>query len=170
MTKYFLLLLPCLLLFACGENETSQTTAADECPFGEPVPLFKQEMSLVDSTAFSKDGRTGTEIVFFNNQIHLELTQSGCENLRQEFAFTLPMSRPEAEGRFWIAQGEQLLRFLGNVDLSLVQFNEWANVIAQNADDMKLGEAKEVQTGYFITADKIARGEETTVKVVLESR
>ena len=171
MLKYLIFILSLCFLIACGDNseETTETDAGG-CRFGEPVALFQDSLAVVDSVSFMQEGRSGRELVFFNNRLQLELTQTGCETLKQEFAFTIPMTNPTADGAFWIAQGEQLMRFLGNIDKDLVQFNEWANVIAQNMREMKLGEAKEVQTGYFVTVDKIESGEETVVQVILENQ
>lgn len=155
-----------LLLVSCSEN----TPEKEKCRFGEPTAIFNPQSELISSTNFQKDGRTGVETVEFKNQLSLELVQSGCQELIQDFSFKLPMTNPEADGQFWIQQGEQLMRFLGNSDPNLMQFSEWANMIVQNSKEMKLGQEKEIQTGYFVTIDKIAGKEETIIKVTLEGR
>ena len=167
MYKFIILISWTLLLISCSENTTSKE---EKCRFGEPTAIFNPENPAIASTNFKKEGRTGIEAVEFKNQLSLELTQSGCQELVQDFAFSIPMTNPEADGQFWIQQGEQLMRFLGNTDPSLMQFSEWANMIAQSGKEMKLGQAKEIQTGYFITVDKISGKEETVIKVTLEGK
>lgn len=160
---FYLLII--LLLAACGEE-----TQKKECRFGKPQAIFQSAFENVEKTTFSLKGREGVENVIFKNGVSLALIQSGCNELRQEFSFRLPMTNSEANGEFWIIQGEQLMRFLGNTDASLVQFSEWANAIKQVSGQLKLGEALEIQTGYFVTVDKIEFPEETIVKVILEGR
>jgi hypothetical protein len=166
MYKFIVLVSWTLLIMSCSEN----TPEKEKCRYGEPTAIFNQQNSAIASTNFHKEGRAGIETVQFKNKLSLELTQSGCQEIIQDFAFSLPMTNPEADGQFWISQGEQLMRFLGNTDPSLVQFSEWANMIAQSGSEMKLGQAKEIQTGYFITIDKIAGNAETIIKVTLEGK
>ena len=167
MLKYSILISWILLLISCSGSSDSQE---EKCRFGEPTSVFNEQNPAIASTSFKKEGRVGVESIQFKNQLSLELTQSGCNELVQDFAFSLPMTNPEADGQFWIQQGEQLMRFLGNTDPSLMQFSEWANMIAQSSKEMKLGQAKEIQTGYFVTVDKIAGNDETIIKVTLEGR
>ena len=166
MYKYIVLISWMFLITSCSED----TTKKEECRFGEPTAIFNQDNPALLSTNFRKEGRTGIETVQFKNKLSLELTQSGCQEIIQDFAFMLPMTNPDADGQFWIKQGEQLMRFLGNTDPSLVQFSEWANMIAQSGEEMKLGQAKEIQTGYFVTIDKITGNAETIIKVTLEGK
>jgi hypothetical protein len=167
MLKYSILISWILIIASCSGNTNSKE---EKCRFGEPTSIFNEQNPAIASSNFKKEGRIGIETIQFKNQLSLELTQSGCQNLVQDFAFSLPMTNPKADGQFWIQQGEQLMRFLGNTDPSLMQFGEWANMIAQSSKEMKLGEAKEIQTGYFVTVDKISGKEQTIIKVTLEGR
>ncbi len=167
MYKFCILLSWTLLIISCAGDTASKK---EECRFGEPTAIFSNQNPEIASTSFKIEGRTGIETVQFKNQLSLELTQSGCQEVIQDFAFSLPMTNPEADGQFWIQQGEQLMRFMGNTDPSLMQFSEWANMIAQSGKEMKLGEAKEIQTGYFVTVDKISGKEKTIIKVTLEGK
>jgi len=166
MKKIIVLSCWMLMIVSCSEN----TPDKEKCRFGEPTAIFNTNNPAISSTDFQKNGRVGIETVQFKNQLSLELTQSGCQEIIQDFAFTLPMTNPEADGQFWIQQGEQLMRYLGNTDPSLMQFGEWANMIAQASNEMKLGQAKEIQTGYFVTIDKISGNAETIIKVSLEGK
>ena len=166
MYKFTILISWTLLIMSCSGNAPEK----EKCRFGEPTAIFKQDNPALLSSNFRKEGRIGIETVKFKNQLSLELTQSGCQEVIQDFAFTLPMINPKADGQFWIQQGEQLMRFLGNTHPNLMQFSEWANMIAQSGKEMKLGQAKEIQTGYFVTIDKIPGSTETIIKVTLEGR
>ena len=166
MSKFFLFASWMLLIVSCSSNSPKK----EKCRFGEPTAVFSPNNPAIATTNFKKEGRTGVETVQFKNQISLELTQSGCQEIIQDFAFTIPMTNPDADGQFWIKQGEQLMRFLGNTDPSLMQFSEWANMIEQSSEEMKLGQANEIQTGYFVTVDKIAGNAETIIKVTLEGK
>lgn len=166
MHKFILIISLILFSFSCSDSPSPN----EKCRFGEPTAIFKKDNSALLSTTFKKEGRIGIETVEFKKGFLLELTQSGCQEIIQDFAFTLPMVNNQADGQFWIQQGEQLMRFMGNTDPSLMQFSEWANMIAQSGSEMKLGQAKEIQTGYFVTIDKISGNQETIVKVTLEGR
>lgn len=166
MYKFIILISWTLLIMSCSES----TPAKEKCRYGEPTAIFNQDNPAIASTNFRKEGRIGIESVLFKNKLGLELTQYGCQEVIQDFAFNVPMTNSEADSQFWIQQGEQLMRFLGNTDPSLVQFSEWANMIAQSESEMKLGQAKEIQTGYFVTIDKIEGNAETIIKVTLEGK
>lgn len=153
-----------ILSVGCG-NESAETE--EKCRFGTPVAVFSEEMKAVESANFRLDGRTSIENVLFKNRIKMELVQSGCNAPKQEFSFTLPKVQPEDDSTFWMLQAEGLLRFLANSDPRLVQFGEWANMIQQKAAAMKLGDAAEVQPGYFITVDKIESSDETVIRIIL---
>jgi len=166
MIRYIIFTLFILTAISCSENTPTQ----EKCRFGEPTAIFTEQNPAIASTNFQKNERAGIETVQFKNKLSLTLTQSGCQEVIQDFVFTMPFTNPGADGQYWIGQGEQLMRFLGNTDPNLMQFSEWANMIAQSGSEMKLGQAKEIQTGYFVTIDKIAGNAETIVQVTLEGK
>lgn len=170
MSKVFLFSLFSILLFSCSENKPKEVNDFSDCKYSIPTPVFSTSNKAIETTAFEVVDRKGIENVIFKNKLKLELVQSGCNEVKQDFTFIVPMVNKSADQQFWLYQAEQLLRFLGNSDMSLVQFGEWSNVIKELIPEMYLGQEKEIQTGYFVTIDKIDGGEETIIKIVLEGK
>ena len=84
----FVVAIACLfVIIACGSN--SNDPFAD-CAQGRPVAIFSDSLEAVARHQFEIKDKIGMEQVAFKNGVALEVYQSGCDLVRQEFRFQLP--------------------------------------------------------------------------------
>jgi hypothetical protein len=156
-----------LLGQACGSDASQQNTS--DCEYGDPTPIFNPEAETVVNHNFMKTGTEGLEAVQFENGVFLEIFQSGCEKVRQEFRFRLP--RPENtdlenDPSFWKEVALQQLSYLGSMGPEYQPFQMWAQALG-NTEEFKLAESREVQPGFFMKIDRILGDNSTTLLIIL---
>lgn len=159
-----------LIFFSCGnKNQDSDDPFAD-CKFGKPEPVFSKEIPKINSHDFRLAGREGIEKVVFENGVHLEIFQSGCDAIRQEFQFTLAGNFGKVPADFWVLRAIEQFQYMGTLGEKFAAFSFWANAMQQSASRFALGQALEVQPGAFVTLDKIFSPDHTILIVVLSQQ
>lgn len=158
---FFFLQFTVLLLAACGDGE--KTT---DCPTS-PSAIFSQDLPGVESQDFIQTGKDGLEVVSFSNGVFLELHQSGCDSLRQEFRFNLPAPPPDDTPERWLAETQAQFRFFGALGPEYAPFSQWADALSGFEEDFRLGQPMEVATGFWVQIDKIDSFDGPTLVVLL---
>jgi len=155
------LLVPLLFLFLFSCNN-----AADKkCKYGTPTPVFSKEISAVLDHSFEAKDQVSTEQATFENGMHLQLQQSGCNDIKQVFQFTI--ERPgEGEPNWFLLVADQFL-YLSGISDQTVSLGMWASVISSNASLFKFGLPIEVEKGFFVKIDKIDSGKNAILLVEL---
>lgn len=137
----------------------------EKCKYGEPVAIFSDDLPGIGSLQFSGSGQIANEEVVFDSGLKLSVEQSGCDNIRQVFHFTV--ERPgEGDPNWFLLVGEQF-NFIGNLDSRLEAMLMWASVVNGNAGSFRMGEPLEVDRGFFIKIDKVESGKEVILSVEL---
>lgn len=155
------------LFFACGESSSDPFA---DCQYKKPVAAFNESLSEVNSHTFKMEGTTGVEQVLFNNGVSLELFQSGCNEIRQEFRFTIPGTFEIDDPQFWVDQAAQQFDYLGELSDAHAGMLMWAGEIRKNAPRLELGQALEIQPTYFIKIDRIRSTDKALIIVELFQR
>lgn len=155
---YFLLL---LFFIACGDDPSQERSATSNndfvnCKYGSPKPIFNSTIPLVSSHNFELGSSAAVETVFFDADIKLELTQSGCEKPKQEFKFTIPGNSKEYSSDDWIDMALQQLDFLGNLHKPLEPLLFWSGALKQQKEEIKLGQPVTLEQGHYVKIDKLA--------------
>jgi len=154
-------LLPFLILFLFSCN----TGADKKCKYGTPTPVFSKEISSVLEHSFEAKDQASTEQATFENGMHLQLQQSGCDDIKQVFQFTI--ERPgEGEPNWFLLVADQFI-YLSSVSENTVSLGQWASVISSNASLFKFGLPIEVDKGFFVKIDKIDSGKNAILLVEL---
>lgn len=146
------------LLFSCKSEQ-------EKCKFGTPVAIFSDTMDMVETHNFEAKNQEGNENVVFKNDVELQLIQSGCNEVKQEFRFTIP-PLPEGDPN-WILVAAGLFDFLGSLSPDLAPFTFWGDAIGRAAADIKLGETKELEQGFSVKIDRIPSEEKNILTVEL---
>ena len=151
-----------LILTACasGSNENA-------CPYGKPAPIFSDTLEAVRAHIFETNEQEASEQVLFVTGQELEILQSGCETLRQEFQFSMEGDYTSETPAFWLQQATLYFQFLGKLSNQHYALYAWGQAIAEVAPEMKLGEAYEVQPHFEVTVDKIVSKEQAMLIVTL---
>ena len=157
MRPFYLLFL-LIIIFSCG-------TEAEQCKYSTPTAIFSKEISTVVDHNFIADGQSATESAVFENGLQLELEQSGCNDIKQVFQFTI--DRPgEGEPNWFLIVAEQF-NYLSSLSEQTMSLGMWASVISSNASLFKLGLPIEVEKGFFVKIDKIDSGKNAILIVEL---
>lgn len=151
---------------ACSSSsETTDTTAFANCKYGSPKAIFSKNTPLVSSHDFKIGTHAATETVFFDADIQLELTQSGCEKPKQSFQFTIPGNSKQYTAENWIDMALTQLTFLGNLEESLQPLLFWSGALKEQKDLIKLGEPTPLEQSHFAKISKVA-GERNGVLII----
>ena len=144
-----------------------------DCPTA-PSAIFSDGLEGVGTHDFMQNGAEGLEVVSFSNGVFLEIFQSGCDSLRQEFRFRLPSAEPgeaaEEEPGFWLQEAQNQFRALGALGPDFLPFSQWADALATRQEQFRLAEPMQVETGFWMMVDKIESFDGPTLVVVLSNK
>lgn len=161
-TKYlFYLFLASAVLFSCNSTE--------KCKYSEPIALFDVNNPAVVKQNFTLKGTASSEFVEFNNGLRLELLQTGCQALTQEYRFEIPEAKDSNDHSSWLELSVQLFRFLGASNQNIFQMADaWANLIEQQKNEIRLGQDYPITTGFIIKVDKMMSSDFATLIVMIK--
>ncbi len=111
-------------LYAC--DRTSATEA--DCPTGQPVPIASDTMQAVVAHHFVRRGQESIETIDLRDGTTVELYQSGCETVRQEFRFLLPHMAQYPSDSIAV-QAAECLRKMATLSPVWSTFAQWATAI-----------------------------------------
>ena len=155
-----------LVVMACN-NPSETTKSTENCRFGQPTAIFNDSMPTVKKHVFTiKDG-TGIEYVAFENKLLVEIEQSGCNELHQQFTFVLMGDFKAADDATWIDLSVKFFEDFAHISPQLMPFKAWADEISRAKDKLRLSEALEIQPKIHVRLDKIVGNDRGTLVVQL---
>jgi hypothetical protein len=96
----------------------------------------------------------------------LEIEQSGCNLVMQQFSFIMFGKFPEqADDELWKALAIRHFRDLAKIDPTLTAFNAWADAIETVKKELKLAEVTTIGDGFNVRVDKIVSTDKATLVV-----
>jgi hypothetical protein len=153
------------IAFSCGNSETKT------CKSGTPKAIFTDSMPTVKKQFFKlkqepSGEKVGIEMVAFENKLLLEVEQSGCNDIVQQFSFIMFGKFPEqSNDELWKALAIRHFRDLAKISPELTAFNGWADAIESVKKDLKLGEVTKVGEGFNVRIDRIVSTDKATLVV-----
>jgi hypothetical protein len=141
------------------------------CKIGAPKAIFSDSMPTVKKHYFEVKKETsgenvGVEMVAFDNKLLLEIEQSGCTDILQQFSFIMFGKFPaDTNDELWKVLSIRHFRDLAKISPQLTAFNGWADAIESVQKDMKLGEITKVGEGFNVRIDKILSDDKATLVV-----
>ncbi len=125
-----------MMLWSCGASPESK-----ECKNGSPIAVFAKIDSFANHR-FEVKGQNSSEFALVNClAMDIELYQSGCQTLEQEYRFilhgTMPQDMPPEVCAMEIAN---IFYSLSQLDAQLMQFGQWAEAIKIDARNFKYNE------------------------------
>ncbi|MCB0706210.1 MAG: hypothetical protein KDC34_12905 [Saprospiraceae bacterium] len=141
----------------------------DACRYGKPKPIFSDEMAGVVSHSFLQEGQEGNEQIRLQSGLEVEIYQTGCDAIKQEFRFTLQDLPPTQPDAFWISAAAACFIELSTLEADPIIFSQYAQAIQQYAPNFILGEQAELATGFYMMIDGIKMGGEGLLRVVFQS-
>ncbi len=149
-----------LIFSACREEPKN-------CRFGKPKPIFSNDLPRVKAHEFEGKTTTSEERVAFDTGLELEIVQSGCETIRQEFRFFTAGDYRTFADSVWMKEAVRQLVFLSSLSPKQAQLRPWADAIEESRHSMKLGEEKALQPGILAKIDRVVGADRATLVLVL---
>ncbi len=163
------LFLSLLLLGSCSQNsDLPEENAYANCRYEQPQAIFAKSTPTIDRHDFEHTGEGSVETIRFEDGSDLQIIQSGCNFIRQEFLLRLEGNLSQESSEFWIRQAVNLFYNLGSLDAEYATMLFWAEAIGDIAMDIELGREYYVQPGVSVTVDKVTSEEDGLLIVTLE--
>jgi len=169
-TKLVFKCLCLLLLFSIGNVSCGDGNKKQDCQYGEPVPIFSPNLPNMLEHNFTQTDQMAREVMAFNNGLAVELTQSGCDEIVQEFRFQLADSVFQGQIMDPLALAVGQLAYMGSLGPSYQGFQEWARALAEQKEDFKIAQPMELGPGIGATVDQIKGGGLTTIVLTFRSQ
>jgi len=151
------------LTTACGSNENQE----NECR-SQPTPIFKG-IERFENHHFEANGQNSKETVLVPPlAMDLELYQSGCQSLTQEYRFVLHGTMPkQMKANQCAGEIASIFLSLSQFDAKLFEFQQWATAIQNNASAFKYNEEIPLQgSGVTVKIIKQHQPKRTILTVI----
>lgn len=152
-----------LLLVACGDNNGQKA-----CKYASPVAIF-QGIDSIENHSFEVTGNNAVERIEVPSMgMEVELYQSGCNKLEQEFRFhiheALPLNIPAQECSMLAAI---IFEELSKLSPNLIPLAQWAESIKMNAAAFQYNEKIPLKgTPMKVQLDKGHQSNSTMLTVI----
>jgi len=153
-----------------SEKISTNKQSSTKCKYGQPVAVFSESLAQIEEQSFEVNGQKGVEIVKFKDGKYLELYQSGCNDIRQEYRFTIKGNHKDKDAQFWFDEAVRQLTYVVQLDERYTQMGLWIGELNRIAERLELGQFTEAQANTFIMLDKIVETESAMVIIVFEGR
>jgi len=147
----------------CGESSNKDPFA--DCEGGKPEPIFNGEFATVSEQHFEIKNMEAIEKVDFENGLHLELVQQGCDKITQLFQFEVPGQFEQNHN--WMQLAAEQFIYLSKVSDKHASLAMWSQAIQEFGPQLKLGEKMALGPGFNIKIDKVHSTDNTTLLVEL---
>ncbi len=164
------LLLTFIATIACnGDKKAKDARPFAGCKCGAPSPIFNEDVpEHVLGHNFSMTTNAGVEVVRMKNGSTLQIVQTGCNDIKQEFSFIYKDKKYLAfNDAQWIQNAVDEFRKIGTFSPNFRPFLQWGDAINAFQTAFKIGEDKELEKGFFMKIDKITNNEEATMIVTV---
>jgi len=159
----FLSLFFIFCIVACGPPKPT-------CPTGNPQAIFQAEDTQVAKHQFTSEGQNSTEQVQFSDGLRMEIYQSGCEKIEQEYRFFLPPGDCPSEANWWTNAAVQSFHQLGERGEAYLQYHQWASAIEEAGKEAVLGEPFLLVQSFYAEVDKLCSAQEHVLIVILSQQ
>jgi hypothetical protein len=152
------------LIFSC------KPSTVPNCRAGVPTPIFSDSIKGVRKHNFIRKGQSGIEIVILGDNSMIEIVQSGCDEILQQYTHTRKVNMMNAPDSFFV--NAAILEFSGyaQLDPKLAPFGEFANAIQNIKPSIKLAEPANLGEGYMVTIDRILSPNSTSLLISISKK
>ena len=147
----------------------------ETCIQGEPRAIFADDTPGVAVHRFSlgDDGQSAEELLTLASGEELTVLQRGCDHLIQEYRFLVPGEvTPEQENDpyFWLATLLKRLDQLRNLGAEYVQYGQYVQALAEQAENWQIGETQELGPGFYARVDVVSSQQSNILLLILSDQ
>jgi hypothetical protein len=160
----FIFFLSLLLAAACKNNTTptaekNPTTAFKDCKYGTPTAIFVEPASDITYHTFVLSKDVATENITFKDGTLLDVEQSGCDFIQQQYTFTFKGDFSKLSDAEWKQEAVDWFKKIGSFSQKYAPFSQWGEAMKNMPTENRLGEQYQLEKGAdytaFIKIDKI---------------
>ncbi len=158
-----------LVLFSLScqfEPTTKQQDYFKDCLYSAPEAIFVKHLSDIKFHQFELKKAEGNEKVNFSNGLELEIIQTGCNKLKQEFRFNVYGNIDIKDHEFWIQQAGKYFFYIGALDEYLLPLYEWGELLIRNTTYMRLGKNFEAAEGFLVQVNLRQQNPDKAILIV----
>lgn len=133
----------------------------------KPGPVFSARLPHVLQYNFEREGAQSLESVLLDTGVLLEVEQDVCDLTQQEFRFGVKGDYSKYADDAWLQEAVRQFVFLSTLSPAQIPLKIWADAIEDARPQMRLGEEYELQTGIYVSVDKVVGPEESVLIVRL---
>lgn len=163
--NFFFVFTVLIFTYGCG-NTSQEKDIFKDCKYGQPTAIFSLDLPQVGGHSFELKGKEGVELVSFKNGLDVELIQSGCNKITQDFSFML-MGKREGDSAYWTNEAVKQFQYLGSLSENFGVLSFWGQAILERLNDFEMGQAVEVQPGFYAEINKVISSDHAIVTVKL---
>jgi len=139
------------LIFLLSNCSGNKVTA--DCTVPAPVAIFSNDIPEISAHSFAIKDFVAKEAISFSNGVKLEIFQSGCEKIVQEFLFDVPSD--QIESKLHTQQAIRQLKFISSLGPKYMAFDQWAQAIQELEPAFFESDEVEVVPGFVVRLDRI---------------
>ncbi|KGE86159.1 MAG: hypothetical protein ACE362_03730 [Phaeodactylibacter xiamenensis] len=146
-------------------SDPPQRQSFEDCLYGAPEPIFDASLPGVSQHRFELQPGKGVERFVLNQSTIVQIEQTGCDQIRQEFTFSWDAA---ARREDWAAQAIQKYRELGELGAPYLSFSAISEVLQARKEKLRpRGEAISLQPGLAFRITAAETGQQSKLVTVL---
>lgn len=131
----------------------------------KPSPIFEAGLPHVVQYNFEVEGDQSLESMMLDTKVLLEIYQQVCDKTYQEYKFTVQGDYTQMPDSMWLKEASRQLVFLSTLSSKHLALKDWADIIELRRSDMRIGENREVQQGFYVKVDRILSPDQSALLV-----
>lgn len=154
-----------LLCFSCSSKKDKESSNMDpaDCLYNAPVAIFQQVKDTLMNYKFERLGDYKTSESFEMESEQIEIIQSGCDQISQEFRFQTK-SKLEI-----IDYASDIFNRFSALDPSLFALNQFANEFKSQEELIKTGQKIQFSEVIYLKMDEIPMGDARIIRILMTS-
>ena len=165
----FVLTFFCLCFVSCSNEKNSDHSEdhgnidPSDCLYDSPVPIFAPIQAQLEHYLFQETGPFQTSEQFSFKDIEVEILQTGCNQVYQEFRFTTDSSLGVVDF------ASNIFNEFSALDQSLFALNQFANEFQRQKDIIETNQLIQFSDIIYLKMDETAFGEKRLIRIVMKS-
>lgn len=137
----------------------------EDCLYCAPEPIFDASLPGVSQHQFELQPGKGVERFVLNQSTTVQIEQTGCDQIRQEFTFSWQAVTRKED---WALQAIQKYRELGELGAPYLSFSAISEVLGSRKENLRpRGEPISLQPGLAFRITAAEAGQESKLVTVL---
>ncbi len=160
------------LFYACKNNTTPSEAKSEgfkNCKYGAPTAIFVEPASDITYHTFALSKEVAVENITFKDGTLLDVEQSGCDFIQQQYTFTFKGDFSKLSDAEWKQEAVDWFKKIGSFSQKYAPFSQWGEAMKNMPTENRLGEQYQLEKGAdytaFIKIDKIVSATEAKLIV-----